>query len=397
MALGFGLVGVDRFMISTLFPVIARDLHLGYGDIGKITGALALAWGVAALFMGNISDRIGRRRVLTGALILFSLLIGASGLAAGLGSLILVRVVMGLADGAYTPASITATIEASAPQRHGLNIGIQQTMLPLFGLGIAPLVVSTLLHVISWRLIFSVFAAPGFLLAWLIWRTLPDAPAPNPASASTPAEPASRSSLADWKRVLAFGNIRLGMAMMLCWLTCLITTSALLPNYLIDHLHLGFDQMGRVMSAIGLGAMTGTLLLPWISDRIGRKPVMLVGTCGTALALIMLARTGAQPVWLFTWLFAVHFFNNALITLTVGPLCSESVPAPLMATASGVVIAAGELFGGGVAPIVGGQIADHFGIDKILWLPTAAMAVGFVLAALTRETRWRGEPANASL
>ena len=86
MALGFGLVGIDRFLIATMFPVIARDLRLSYGDIGVITGALALAWGVSALFTGNASDRIGRRVVLVGALIVFALLIGASGLAAGLAS-----------------------------------------------------------------------------------------------------------------------------------------------------------------------------------------------------------------------------------------------------------------------------------------------------------------------
>ena len=64
-----------------MFPVIAKDLKLGYGDIGVITGALAIAWGFAALLMGSLSDRIGRRKVLVGALVLFSLLIGASGLA----------------------------------------------------------------------------------------------------------------------------------------------------------------------------------------------------------------------------------------------------------------------------------------------------------------------------
>src|ERR1700752_1218256 len=74
LALGFGLVGIDRFLISTLFPTIARDLHLGYGEIGTITGALAVAWGIAALFMGNLSDYVGRRRVLTIALLAFSLM-----------------------------------------------------------------------------------------------------------------------------------------------------------------------------------------------------------------------------------------------------------------------------------------------------------------------------------
>ncbi len=75
LSLGFGLVGIDRFLISTMYPTIARELNLGYGDIGTITGALALAWGVAALVMGNFSDKIGQRRVLVGSLIVFSLLI----------------------------------------------------------------------------------------------------------------------------------------------------------------------------------------------------------------------------------------------------------------------------------------------------------------------------------
>jgi fucose permease len=58
-----------------------------------------------------------------------------------------------------------------------------------------------------------------------------------------------------------------------------------------------------------------------------------------------------------------------------------------MATASGVVIAVGELFGGGIAPVVVGQVAQRFGIDRILWLPCIMMAIGFLLSLLTRETR----------
>ena len=146
LSLGFGLVGIDRFLISTMYPTIARDLGLDYGDIGTITGVLALAWGIAALVMGNLSDRIGHRPVLVGSLVVFSLLIGGSGLAVGLGGLILVRAMMGFADGAYTPASIAATVAASPPERHGTNVGLQQTMLVLFGLGLSPLIVGFLLR-----------------------------------------------------------------------------------------------------------------------------------------------------------------------------------------------------------------------------------------------------------
>ena len=378
MALGFGLVGIDRFLISPLFPTIAAELGLDYSDIGTIAGALAFAWGAAALFMGSLSDRIGRRKVLTGALLLFSLLIGASGLAVSLLGLVMVRILMGAADGAYTPPSIAATLEASPPRRHGLNIGIQQMMLPLCGLALAPWLIGQLLPHMNWRWIFVLFSAPGLILAFAVWKFLPEASAPD----------AERNSLADWRQVLGFRNIRLLMALMLCWLTCLITTSALMPSYLIDFHKLSQEQMGGIMSAIGLGSTIGTLALPTLSDMVGRKPVMIGSTLGVAGSLWMLSVAGNDPAMLFIWLGAVHLFNNACITLTVGPMCAETVPPNLMATATGVVIACGELGGGGLAPIAAGQVADHFGIEHILWLPLGAMGAALVISLFLTETRW---------
>jgi predicted MFS family arabinose efflux permease len=386
LSLGFGLVGVDRFLISTLYPVIARDLHLNYGDIGLITGALAVAWGISAAFMGNISDRIGRRRVLTVSLIVFSLLIGASGLATGLISLVAVRVVMGLADGAYTPVSIAGTLAASPARRSGLNIGIQQMMMPLFGLGLAPLFVAGALRFIDWRLIFLLFVLPGLALAFAVWKTIPPA---APSTSTPPRSPLPlerRSPVSDWLTVLTYRNVRVAALMMLCWLTCLITTSAFMPNYLVDSLSLRPEQMAVVMSAIGLGATAGTLLLPWLSDKVGRKPVMALSSVGVFISLLLLAGARANVAVLFAFLFLVHFFNNALIALTVGPICSHAVPVSLMATASGLVIAVGELFGGGLFPIIVGRIAQRFGIDHVLWVPIGVMTVGFLLCLAIQET-----------
>jgi MFS family permease len=291
-----------------------------------------------------------------------------------------VRVVMGVADGAYTPTSIAATIEASKPSRHGLNIGIQQMMLPLCGLGLAPLLVAALLRLFSWRWVFLLFVLPGIALAYAVSRLFALA-----TIATRDGVP--RSNFRDWRTVLGYRNVLLGGMLMLCWLTCLITTSAFLPNYLIDYLHLPFDRMSGVMSAIGLGSTVGTLILPWLSDATGRKPIMVASTVGALVFLVILAGTGAMPQKLFWMLFMVHVFNNALITLTVGPLCSETVPPALMATASGVVIAVGELVGGGLTPIVVGQIAQRIGIEHVLRVPEFAMAVGLLLSLLTLETR----------
>ncbi|MEJ8814402.1 MFS transporter [Variovorax ureilyticus] len=382
LCLGFGLVGIDRFMILPLFPVISKELNLNYQDLGHITGILAIAWGVAALFMGNLSDRIGHRRVIIPAIVVFSLLAGLSGLATGVGSLLIIRALMGLAEGAYTPASIVATIDASKPSRQGLNVGIQQAALPLFGLGIAPILVTQLLKVVEWHWIFAMVSLPGLLVAYLLYRGLRN-PDPQVAAAHTATRDASDHK---WSDVFRYRNIPLNMIGMLCWLTNLVVLSALLPSYLIDYLHLTLEQMGYVLSAIGFGGTLGTLVMPAVSDRLGRKPVMIVSVLGAGVGLYFLMQAGAEPARLFFSLAATLFFVFSMICLTVGPISAESVPAKLMSTASGVVIGTGEIFGGGIAPVIAGYVAQHYGIQYILHLAAIALVVGLVVALLLKET-----------
>ena len=72
LGLGFGLVGLDRWIIAPLFPFMMKDLNLGYQDFGNLIGILGLCWGVFAIIMGGVSDKIGRRKVLIPAILLFS-------------------------------------------------------------------------------------------------------------------------------------------------------------------------------------------------------------------------------------------------------------------------------------------------------------------------------------
>ena len=382
LCLGFGLVGIDRFMILPLFPVMAKDLNLDYQDIGQITGILAITWGVAALFMGNLSDRLGFRKIIIPAIIVFSLLAGFSGLATGVGSLMLIRALMGFFEGAYTPASIVATLDASKPSRQGMNVGIQQMALPLFGLGIAPVLVTQLLKVVEWHWIFAIVSIPGLIVAYLLYRSLRDAD-PATAAKHTATHDATPHK---WSDVFKYRNIPLNMIGMLCWLTNLVVLSALLPSYLIDYLHLSLEQMGFVLSAIGFGGTAGTLLMPALSDRIGRKPVMVLSVVGAAVGLYFLMHTGAEPFRLFVSLAVTLFFVFSMICLTVGPISAESVPATLMSTASGIVIGTGEIFGGGIAPVIAGYVAKNYGIQYIMHLAAIALVVGLVVALSLKET-----------
>ena len=72
LSLAFGLVGLDRFILPPLFPAMMKDLALNYQDLGNLVGALGIAWGVSAVVIGGLSDRLGRRKVLVPAVVLFN-------------------------------------------------------------------------------------------------------------------------------------------------------------------------------------------------------------------------------------------------------------------------------------------------------------------------------------
>ncbi|MEB6590018.1 MFS transporter [Pseudomonas asiatica] len=382
LALGFGLVGLDRFIILPLFPVMMADLQLDYQDLGNISAVLAIAWGISSIFMGRLSDRIGRRKVLIPAVLLFSLLAGLSGLANGIAALLLIRAVMGVSEGAFTPTAIAATAESSHPSRRGLNIGIQQAFFPILGLGLAPILATQLLLVLpSWRWVFVVVSLPGFLLAWFMYRHLRETGVVAPAATEGQGQEQGR-----WVDALRYRNVALNILGMFCMLTSLFVLSVMMPNYLTDYLHLSLQQMGFVMSAIGLGGFIGQLLLPGLSDRVGRKPVVLGSFVATALCIGLLMRTGAEPLTLFILLFMTTFFNFSMICMTVGPITSESVPLPLVSTATGLVVGIGEVFGGGVAPALAGFIAQQHGIQYTLYLALGGALVGLLVASALRET-----------
>jgi len=391
LALGFGLVGLDRFIILPLFPVMMADLHLDYQDLGNISAVLAIAWGISSIFMGRLSDRIGRRKVLIPAVLLFSLLAGLSGLVNGVAALLLIRAVMGVSEGAFTPTAIAATAESSHPRRRGLNIGVQQAFFPILGLGLSPVLATQLLLVLpSWRWVFVVVSLPGFILAWFMYRRLQE------TRVAPVADEGEGQAQGHWLDALRYRNVALNILGMFCMLTSLFVLSVMMPNYLTDYLHLSLQQMGFVMSAIGLGGFIGQLVLPGLSDRIGRKPVVLGSFVATALCIGLLMRTGAEPLTLFGLLFLTTFFNFSMICMTVGPITSESVPLPLVSTATGLVVGIGEVFGGGVAPALAGFIAQQHGIQYTLYLALGGALLGLLVASALRETAPARRAASAS-
>jgi MFS family permease len=384
LAAGFGLVGLDRFIINPLFPVMQKDLGLNYQDLGLISAVLALGWGIASVLCGRLSDRVGRKRVLVPAIVAFSLLVGSSGLATGLISLLLIRGLMGLAEGAFVPVSIVTTIEASAPSRIGLNVGLQQMAAPLVGSFLGPLIAIGLLGLVaSWHWVFAVVALPGLLVALAMARVLRERlPATPSAAHVAPAVP--------WREVMALRTVIVNTAMMCCLLTSLIVLAAFMPNYLTDHRKLGLDVMSLVLAAMGAGGCVGMVLVPALSDRLGRKPAMTAALIAALVVLWLLPTPGVDPAVLAGLLFTAAFMTTGAVAINVGPLTHGAVPPAIVTTATGIVIGVGEIIGGALAPALAGALAQRAGIAVIPWIALGAMGLALAIALLAVREPQRG-------
>jgi MFS family permease len=384
LALGFALVTLDRNVIYPLFPAIAKDLGLNYRDLGMISASLSLCWGLAAMSAGRLADKFGSKRVLVPAVIVFSLMVGFSGLATGMLSLILLRGLLGLAEGAYQSAGVTATVEASKPSRLGLNVGLQQMAGPLIGMGFCPLfVVWTLKLVPSWHWIFLIVVVPGLIIAALLAKVLR---ADQPRG-----QAAAQAAQFSWRDVLRCHNMAPGILIQICSLSGLVILSAFLPSYLTDYLKLDLDAMGTVLAGLGVGCCIGVVALPALSDRVGRKPVIVGALLCECIALWVFMSVGAHTLGLFLALAAFALFVAGVIGITIGPFAIESVPLELGATATGTIVGIGELFGGAVTPVLTGGVAVHAGIAVIVKIALGIALVGLIVAVL-----WIKEPRRAS-
>lgn len=376
LTIGFGLVGLDRWVISALFPAMAQDLHLNYQELGALIGALGIAWGLFSIIGGGLGDRFGRRRVLVPAIVGFSLLSGVSGLAVGLTSLLAIRVIMGANEGAFCPVSFAAVSEASLPTRRGMNLGITQSAFPLFGLALGPIIATQLLQVTSWRWAFVLVGVPGLIVGALLARTVREPPTVGAKSHDL------RAPIGD---LLQHRNVLLGMLALLCAMSGIFSLSAMVPSYLVNYLKLTTSEMGIVTSAIGFGGFLGQLALPALSDMIGRKPVAVGGFICATVLVYAFAQANTIPA-LFALLFVACFFCFGLLGLLTGAIAAEAAPRGLVSSTTGIIVASGEIFGGGIAPVIAGTVAQHFGIERTLTMALIGLAIGSVVCLFLLET-----------
>jgi MFS family permease len=381
LSLTFGLVGLDRFILPVLFPAFMDELGLTYEDLGNLVGILAVFWGISAFAMGFLSDRVGRRKVLIPAVVIFSLMSVFSGMVGGLVSLLLIRAIMGLAEGPVASIGVAVAVEASHPKRRGMNNGIFQCMISLMGNAIGPIIATQLLLVTDWRAVFLLVGIPGLIMAAVMYIVVREPAAPAPVESAPVVE---RPSFTD---LFKHRNVPLAMLTLMCAMGGVFVLAAMAPSYLTDFLGLSVQDMGFVFSAVGFGGAVGQFVMPTVSDFIGRKLSTLLSYILAAVFTYLFALADASSLSTLFWLlFFASLFNFSALAILAGPIAAEAAPVGMIASVAGLVIGAGEIFGGGVAPSIAGQIAGSYGIEHVYTFTISGLILGFVIALFLKET-----------
>jgi len=382
LALNFGIVFFDRNSLNFLMPFVQPELGLTNTQVGVLASVLSGTWSVAALLMGWLSDTLGKRKVLLiASTLLFSACSFLTGIAGTFVMLIAARALMGVAEGGVMPISHALIADEVDPERRGLAQGVGQNFgSNLLGSFVAPVALVAFATWFGWRHAFFLAGAPGLISALLILWLVKE-PKLTPKKAQQAAGP--RYTAMDG---LKERNVLLCVLLSVLLVAYLVTCWAFMPLYLDQVLHVSKDTNGWLMGTLGISATIGSFAVPGLSDRIGRRPVMIAAPFLSLLLPLGVLYLGSGSLPLLFVIFFVGWCVNGIFPLFMATVPSESVDPHNAALVMGLSMGAGEALGGVFGPMISGWIADAHGLTAPLWIMTGlAFVSGFVAMGL-RET-----------
>jgi len=382
----FFLGSSDNQMISPLLPLIAGEFGLKEGEVGQVIGpAYALAAAAAALLIGPISDRYGRRRFLLYASILFGLSLAAIGLIADLRVLAGVRLLTGLAAGTFSTCSIAYVADYFPYKRRGVAMSIVQAG-QFLALAAGVQIANNIAQWKGWRASFVFFGMLSLAAFMAVFVLLPED---------------KHEMTQDPSAIVArrFHNIRMlfdNRERIASIVAAFFVSGGFvgfffyLGSWLKQALHFTTREFDIVFLAIGVALLIGVVIAGPVSDKVGKRSVSILSTIVLAVMLLTIPTLG-RGVFLF-----VSLMTAALaFAFRQGPLqalATELVPRRSRGTLVAARNTASQI-GIAIATLACGQLYDRMGYQAV-GLFSGIVSLGAALCIFIMKEPVADEPAK---
>lgn len=344
---------IDRQLVASFAGDIMRDLELNRSQFALIAGlAFSSVYAVTAVGAGLLADRIGRVRVLTAGVGVWSLFTGLAGLAQGFWTLLAARPFVAAGEATLVPTATNIILARTPEGTKAAALGLFFAGIPL-GIGGSFLIAGSLGPTLGWRGCFLLMAAIG-VFATLAVSQVKDAPRARSDL------PSMGTQIGEWWRLFS-SNARLRWASLgIVFLHAHVATSPFVQLWLLDDKGLAKGDANRIYGLMfivfGLAGSVGAgALADWAQRRLGMdRAHSSVISLTLLVPLILIYRLGAPDSPLF---FAGMAASILFMTMIYGPLFSviaAELPDHLRATGTGInILALNILMIGALAYLIG--------------------------------------------
>ncbi|HMG87406.1 MAG TPA: MFS transporter [Terracidiphilus sp.] len=381
-SLGWMLDAFDVMLYSIVLATLMRAFGMSRTTAGLLNALTLIASAVGGLIFGVLADRLGRRRMLSASILIYSVFTFACGLSTSIAMLAACRFLLGLGMGGEWNTGAALVAETWPSALRGRALGIVQSSWAV-GYAISAVVAGAILAHGSWRWVFFAGILPAGLVFW-IQSHVPETPLWERLHAGD-ANVRTRGKVRGSVRALVVLTATNTFGMFGWW--GLFTW---IPAYLV----LPVSQGGRGFAALSLtgflvtvnlaGMLPGYLLFGVFADRFGRKRTFVVYLAAAAAAVPLLA--GArEPGWILVFACVAAFFGTGFFTGS-GIIGSEIFPTESRATALGISynVARGL---SALAPVTIGALSERHGLAWAFGASAVAFAAAACVALLLKETR----------
>lgn len=181
IALGVFLTATSELVVSGILRVLAKDLNISIAFAGQLITAYSLAFAIGTPILVSLTSRLGRRKVLLGAMAAFIMGCLLSFWSTDISTLIASRIVLGVSSGVYIVAAFGAAAKIVPPEKIGsaistIVLGFSSAMILGVPIGIS------ITNWLNWQAIFLILALMSLLVTFVIFRLLPEIEGDAPTS-----------------------------------------------------------------------------------------------------------------------------------------------------------------------------------------------------------------------